>query len=469
VKLSIVGAGTGSGTVTGTGINCTVTSQTTSGTCSVPVASGSALNLTAAAAGNSAFNGWTDACTGTTATCTTVALTTNRSVTAVFNPAGPTITVSGGGTGNGVVTGNGINCAIAAGVASGICQVTQPTNSSIQLTATPAGGTVFASWSGPCSGTGLCNFPLGASQSVIATFNVLPPAILLSPSALNFVATAIDTNPQTQNVAVSNSGGGTLNGLAVGTIQYAGGQPQGWLTASLDATTAPATLTAKVTSAGMAPGTYTATIPITSPVASNSPRNMTVSLIVGTTSTLAVSISGAAGGTVTSSPGGINCSLVSGVLGGACTTNFFGNSNVTLTVTPAFRYTSQWSGACSGTSTTCVLALPPSRSVSAQIVQQAPILQTGSASGITTTTATITGTIFQDGAPYSVFFEWGTTAALGNKSGNGVGPGSFCPGTVNCTWFLGISVTTGTTVFYRISGFNGAGSSSGSILSFKVP
>ena len=469
VKLSIVGAGTGSGTVTGAGVSCTITGQGTSGTCSVLVASGSALNLTAAATGNSAFNGWADACTGTTATCTTVVLNTNRSVTAVFNPAGPTITVSGAGTGTGVVVGNGINCAIAAGVASGICQVTQPTNSSIQLTATPAGGTVFASWSGPCSGAGLCNFVLGANQSVVATFNVLPPAIGLSPAALSFVAAAIDTNPQTQNVAVSNSGGGTLNGLAIGTIQYAAGQPQGWLSASLDVTTAPATIAVKVTPAGIAAGTYTATIPITSPVASNSPRTVTVSLIVGATSTLAVALSGAANGTVTSSPGGISCSLTSGVLSGACTSTFFGNTNVTLTVTPAFRYASQWSGACSGTSTTCVLALPPSRAVGAQIVQQPTILQTGSASGITTTSATISGTVFQDGAPYTVFFEWGTTTALGSRSGNGSGPSPSCPGTVNCNWTLGISVTTGTTVFYRIGASNGAGSSSGAILSFKVP
>lgn len=121
---------------------------------------------------------------------------------------------------------------------------------------------------------------------------VTPPAIALSGTALTFNATPGGANPAAQTVSVTNSGGGTLSGLAVGTVAYGAGA-SGWLQApTLNSTSAPATLTVQPVTGSLAAGTYTATVPITSGVASNSPRNVTVTFAVATAA--AVTISGTA-------------------------------------------------------------------------------------------------------------------------------------------------------------------------------
>lgn len=65
-------------------------------------------------------------------------------------------------------------------------------------------------------------------------------------------------------------------------------------------------------------------------------------------------------GTVTSSPAGINC-------GPTCVATYSNGTTVTLTATPdagsRFR---NWSGACSGTSPTCVVSMTTNRSVTAR-------------------------------------------------------------------------------------------------------
>ena len=109
------------------------------------------------------------------------------------------------------------------------------------------------------------------------------PAISLSSNAAVFSATAGAASPAAQTVTVTNSGTGTLGGLAVGTITYAGGATGGWLSASLSAATAPATMTLTPSTNGLLAGTYTATVPISS-VASgvtNSPQSVSLTLTVG--------------------------------------------------------------------------------------------------------------------------------------------------------------------------------------------
>jgi hypothetical protein len=97
----------------------------------------------------------------------------------------------------------------------------------------------------------------------------------LSATAVTFTDTIGTGDPAVQTIAVSNTGNGTLTGLAVGTISYGTG-PTGWLTVTLEGATAPATLTLAAAKGSLAAGTYTATVPVTSSVASNSPRNVTV-------------------------------------------------------------------------------------------------------------------------------------------------------------------------------------------------
>ncbi len=131
------------------------------------------------------------------------------------------------------------------------------------------------------------------SASASSTVTVLaPPVIALSGTTASFTARAGTANPAAQTITVSNGGPGTLQGIALSTIQYAGGQA-GWLTATLNGTTASATQTASVqlTAAvtGLAPGVYTAVVPVTATGAPNSPQNINVTFTVTPRPTLELS------------------------------------------------------------------------------------------------------------------------------------------------------------------------------------
>jgi Domain of unknown function (DUF1929)/Divergent InlB B-repeat domain len=96
--VNVTGSGTGSGTVksqTGLSpaINCSIAAGTAvSGTCSASYPQGTAVTLSAAAAGGQTFDGWSGNCTGT-ASCG-LTLSTNQAVTAKFSaPAGAEATV----------------------------------------------------------------------------------------------------------------------------------------------------------------------------------------------------------------------------------------------------------------------------------------------------------------------------------------------------------------------------------------
>jgi hypothetical protein len=82
--------------------------------------------------------------------------------------------------------------------------------------------------------------------------------------------------------------------------------------------------------------------------------------VVGTPSyPLSVSVKGAANGTVSSNPVGLNCS-------GSCSALFPSHTAVVLTATPApgARF-KEWGGACAGTAATCTVTAATSKAVSA--------------------------------------------------------------------------------------------------------
>jgi M6 family metalloprotease-like protein len=116
------------------------------------------------------------------------------------------------------------------------------------------------------------NLTEATSQSFTVSAGAL---IVLSPSGRSFLGTQNGSVPGSQTVSVTNGGGGVLDGLGQGAITYGGG-PTGWLTVSVNPTTAPATVTLQPNVTSMAPGTYTATVPVIAAVASNSPQSITV-------------------------------------------------------------------------------------------------------------------------------------------------------------------------------------------------
>ena len=106
------------------------------------------------------------------------------------------------------------------------------------------------------------------------------PAMLLSPGTLTFTVEKGAANPAAQNVAVTNSGAGTLNTVST-SIAYGTGIPTGWLavTASGGATNSQALANA-VTLSTRDTGTYTATVTITCANASPTTSTYTVTMRV---------------------------------------------------------------------------------------------------------------------------------------------------------------------------------------------
>lgn len=126
-------------------------------------------------------------------------------------------------------------------------------------------------------------------QNITVTFVIsASPAIGVSTALVNFSGTAGFASPLSQVVIISNGGSGTLNQLST-SINYANGQPTGWLVASLSTTSAPATLTLTPTSGALPAGTYSATVSVISPMATNTPQFITITFVLGSAPTISLS------------------------------------------------------------------------------------------------------------------------------------------------------------------------------------
>jgi hypothetical protein len=100
------------------------------------------------------------------------------------------------------------------------------------------------------------------------------PAIHANPATVVFVAEAGGPSPAAQTVNVLNTGGGSLAGLSAA-VEYEGAA-RGWLTATLNGNTAPATITLRPTTGALTDGSYKAFVTLTSPSARNTPHRMEV-------------------------------------------------------------------------------------------------------------------------------------------------------------------------------------------------
>ncbi len=164
-KLSVSKSGTGTGSVVSdpAGVNC-------GPSCSAFFPLGTVVTLTATPSPGSVFASWSNGCTGSTPTCT-VTMNQARSVTARFNII-PTyrLTVTKKGTGSGVVTSTpvGIDCGSS-------CAAMFTAGTQVILTANAAPGSVFAGWSGACTGTSpTCATTMSQARNVAARFNPIP-------------------------------------------------------------------------------------------------------------------------------------------------------------------------------------------------------------------------------------------------------------------------------------------------------
>ncbi len=86
------------------------------------------------------------------------------------------LTVSKTGTGQGSITGQGINC-------GSDCAENLNANTSVSLTATPSADSIFSGWSGACSGTGTCQVTMNQAKNITATFTLKKYALTVTKAA----------------------------------------------------------------------------------------------------------------------------------------------------------------------------------------------------------------------------------------------------------------------------------------------
>ncbi|HYA50601.1 MAG TPA: hypothetical protein VEG33_05475, partial [Streptosporangiaceae bacterium] len=441
--LTITAAGRGSGTISSTpaGIACGTA-------CSASFDSATVVTLAATAATGSVFAGWSGACTGT-GSCQ-VTMSQAKGVTATWNVVQFALTVSKAGAGAGSVTSSpdGLSCGTT-------CSVPFDTGAVVTLTATAATGSVFAGWSGACTGTGSCQVTMIQAKSVTATWNVKQFALSLSI-----------TGAGAGSVTTGSSGVACGTGCSVlfdsGTV--------------VTLTAAPATGSVFTGWSGACTGSGNCQVTMS--------QARTVSAAFGPAPppqfTLTVTRAGTGGGAVGSAPAGIAC-------GDNCSAPFDSGTVVTLTPTPAVGSVFfGWSGACTGTGA-CQVTMSRARAVTA-VFRAAPaakfaltITEDGTGNGTVTSTpdgiacgaacdpsfdsATVV-TLTASPATGSVFDGWGgacagagscqvTMSQARNVSahfsaayyrltirvgGTGSGMVSSSPGGINCTFIHG---TTG--------------------------
>ena len=183
VTLSVSVTGSGSVTSSPAGINCP-------STCSMSVAPGTQVTLTATPADGSGFEGWGGACSGFD-NCV-VTMSSAQSVTATFAQTQYTLNVSVAGNGTVTSSPTGISC-------PSLCTNNYSSGTSVMLTATPAGGATFSNWGGACSGNGSCLVTMNSLESVTAMFSASGGGG--GPAAQTFVSATLgsDSNPCTRS------------------------------------------------------------------------------------------------------------------------------------------------------------------------------------------------------------------------------------------------------------------------------
>jgi uncharacterized repeat protein (TIGR02543 family) len=352
---------TGTGKVTGPGIDCPTD-------CSEQYSQGQNVQLTAAP-GTGMTTTWGGDCSGTTTTCS-LAMSANRNVTVTFSATPPvqrTLTVSV--SGNGKVTGVGIDC-------PSDCTQTYNSGTTVQLTAAPGAG-LTTTWGGACSGTGTtCSVVMSADRTVSA----------------NFAGGGGGTTyPLT--VSVDGSGSGTVTGSGIScpgdcaqdypsgtnvtlTATPAGSAGRSWGGACASAGNA-ATCTVAMTAARSVTVTFVAVAvdPAGVPDIGIGTKDTLPAQYPAAVEQVIVRIDGT--GRVTSSPdrvlsggpGGatsINC----GSLGGApkfdCLGEYRPGQTLTLNAQPGGGYVFKgWTGACAGSGSTCRVTTRDSRTTTA--------------------------------------------------------------------------------------------------------
>ena len=191
---------------------------------------------------------------------------TFTALTGGANPASQTLQISnsGGGTLNWSVSANQTWLTLSPGSGSATGEI-----DNVSVSANIAGlaaGTYSATIT--IAAVGATNTPQTTTVTLTITSS---PTIFRSPATMTFTAVAGGANPASQTLQISNSGGGTLN--------WSVSANQTWLTLSPSSGSSTGEIDNVSVSAsisGLAAGTYSATITIAAPGATNTPQTTAV-------------------------------------------------------------------------------------------------------------------------------------------------------------------------------------------------
>lgn len=291
------------------------------------------------------------------------------------------LTVSKAGAGSGTVT------SLPSGISCGSdCTSRYSGNSTVRLTASPASGSVFAGWSGSCSGTSATtSIVITARSSCTATFNLAATRATLTVSKAGTGTGAVTSAPAGINCGATCSAAYATNTSVTLTAAAAAGSSfSGWS------------------------GSCSGTAASSSVVLSASKTCVATFAAAPAQYSLAVTLAGTGSGTVTSSPAGISC-------GTSCSANYSSGTNVTLTAAVASGSTfTGWSGACSGTSAATSVAMTAAKNCTATFTIATPaqymlfVSPAGNGSGVVTSTPAG----ISCGATCSKSFAAGTSVSL---------------------------------------------------------
>jgi hypothetical protein len=119
--------------------------------------------------------------------------------------------------------------------------------------------------------------------SIPVTFIITQPGLAVSPGALNATAQQGDSKKQHFNLSITNTAG-------AGTLAWTAGADQPWIGVSPVAGLAPSTLSVDIDPSGLAAGTHSGTVTVSSPGAANSPFKVPVQLTITSKPCTAVSL-----------------------------------------------------------------------------------------------------------------------------------------------------------------------------------
>lgn len=272
--------------------------------------------------------------------------------------------VSRAGTGSGSVSSSptGISC-------GSTCSANFSPGTSVTLSASASSGSVFAGWSGDCSGAqSSCTVSMNLARSVSATFNSSSPGgggitTLQNGGSVNGSTNSSAQNGDFREYVVTIPSGTTQ--LSVNTSNHTGDVD---LYVRFASAPTLSTYDCRSIAAGNSPDSCTIPAPVSGTwyIRVYGYQIGSVSYLINaswtggsTNQTLSVSRSGNGSGTVTSSPAGVSC-------GSTCSASFASGAAVTLTATAASGSVfAGWSGDCTGSQSSCNLSMGQGRNVTA--------------------------------------------------------------------------------------------------------